>query len=213
MMGEAGRGLGAGWARISAGAIALVAWLGIALFFQALSRGPASWPGVVWTLLGYFTIMTNLIVAIVFTAVAVRSAVLDRRWLLGGTTLSIVLVGVVYALLLHGLRELTGGSVLANILLHVVAPILVPLFWLAFVRKGALTWRAPFLWMLYPLGYFLYALLRGAVEGRYAYPFMDVLAIGWPQTLINGLLIAAGFVVAGAAMVWVDHWLAGRHGR
>jgi hypothetical protein len=90
-----------------------------------------------------------------------------------------------------------------------VTPILVPLFWLAFVRKGALTWRAPFLWMLYPLGYFLYALLRGTLEGRYAYPFMDVLAIGWPQTLINDFLIAAGFVIAGVALVSLDRWLAG----
>jgi hypothetical protein len=85
-----------------------------------------------------------------------------------------------------------------------VTPILVPLFWLVFAPKGRLTFRDPWIWAILPLVYFIYALVRGTLGGRYAYPFMDVAQLGWPQTLINGALIALGFVATGFALVWLD---------
>src|SRR5918994_3798226 len=122
---------GDGWARVLAGLIALAAWAGIAIHFHALASGAASWAGALWTLIGYFTITTNLLVAIVFTGVTLRSTAFESSWLLGGTLLSILLVGVVYALLLRGLHELTAGSELANVLLHQATPLMVTVFWLA----------------------------------------------------------------------------------
>jgi hypothetical protein len=71
-------------------------------------------------------------------------------------------------------------------------------------RRGA----PPHFWSLYPLGYLLYALVRGAAEGRYPYPFIKVVEIGWPQTLLNSALIALGFVIAGEALVQLDRRLA-----
>ncbi|MGY3618821.1 Pr6Pr family membrane protein [Bradyrhizobium sp. USDA 10063] len=208
-MADVGAELERGWARALAGLIAVAAWVGIGLQFHALADGPASWPAVLWRLLGYFTIVTNLLVGVVFTGVATRTG-FGRPGLLAGTLLNILLVGVVYGLLLQGLHKLTAGAQLANILMHRVTPVLVSAFWLAFVRKGTLTWRAPLLWALYPLGYLLYALGRGAIEGHYPYPFINVVQIGWPETLRNSALIALGFVVAGEALVWLDRWLAGR---
>ncbi|RUT97624.1 hypothetical protein EOD23_28375 [Mesorhizobium sp. USDA-HM6] len=196
-------------ARVLAALIALAAWAGIAVHFHALADGPASWPAVLWALLGYFTITTNLLVAVVFTGVAARAR-FTTPWLLGATLLNILLVGIIYGLLLQGLKELTAGSQLANILLHRVTPALTTVFWLAFVRKGTLTWRAPFAWALYPLLYLAYALIRGAAEGRYPYPFIDVARIGWEQTLINSALIALAFVAAGEVLVWLDRWRGGK---
>ncbi|MDG4884865.1 Pr6Pr family membrane protein [Mesorhizobium sp. WSM4884] len=184
----------------------MAAWAGIAVHFHALADGAASWPAALWTLLGYFTITTNLLVAIVFTGVAAKAR-FATPWLLGATLLNILLVGVIYGLLLQGLRKLTGGSELANVLLHRVTPALTAVFWLAFARKGTLTWRAPFFWALYPLGYLAYVLVRGAAEGHYPYPFIDVTRIGWEQTLINGALIALAFVSAGEVLVWLDRSL------
>jgi hypothetical protein len=193
-------------ARLFAGLVALAAWIGIGVHFHALADGPVSWPGVLWTLLGYFTITTNLLVAVVLTGVAAKAR-FATPWLLGATLLNILLVGVVYGLLLQGLKELTGGSQLANVLLHRVTPALTSLFWLVFVRKGTLNRHAPLLWALYPLGYLVYALVRGSFEGRYPYPFIDAARIGWAQTLTNSALIALGFVVAGEVLVWLDRRL------
>lgn len=197
-------------ARVLSGLVALAAWSGIAIYFYALVSGPVSWSAALWTILGYFTVMTNLLVAVVFTGAAARSDAFQSPFLIGGVLLNILLVGIVYALLLRGLRELTGGSQLANILLHQVTPLLVAIFWLAFVPKGALRWRHPLLWALYPAGYFLYALARGAIEGRYPYPFIDVAEIGLPRTLIDAALITIAFLIVGEVLVWFDRWLASR---
>ena len=192
--------------RLAAAIIALIAWAGLGTQFAATIGITGSAGEALWVILRYFTILTNLLVALVMTALA-----LGRRvppFVLGGTTVAIVLVGAVYMLLLRGLVELSGAAILADTLLHKVVPVLVPLYWLAFASKGELRWRHPFAWSLYPLAYFAYALIRGASEGRYAYPFMDVAQIGYAQTAVNGAAIAACFVAGGLALVAVDHRLA-----
>jgi hypothetical protein len=157
-----------------------------------------------WIMLAYFTIITNLLVAIVFGCVAIDRSVLRSDWIIAGTMLSILLVGVVNALLLWGALELSGGSVLVDRLLHVVTPVCVLLFWIFFARKGGLTWQDPLLWAIYPLVYLVYGIGRGLATGKYAYPFLNVLILGWPRTALNALGIAVAFMACGYAIVWVD---------
>jgi hypothetical protein len=119
-------------------------------------------------------------------------------------------VGVVFAVLLEGTRPLGGSVVVSDFLLHKFTPVVVPIYWLLFVRKGVLTWRDPLLWVLYPLAYLGYALARGLSEGRFAYPFIDVGAIGWMQAAINAATIGAAFVIAGQVVVFADRLFARR---
>jgi hypothetical protein len=121
-----------------------------------------------------------------------------------GTTLSILLVGVIYFLLLHGLVELSGGSRLANLLLHFATPILVPLFWIIFTPKGQLGRQHPLFWAIYPLAYLIYALGRGGATGIYPYPFINVARIGWAQTVFNSFAIGVSFLACGYGIVWLD---------
>ena len=115
--------------------------------------------------------------------------------------LAIILVGVVYALLLKGTVQLTGSAILADFLLHVIVPVAAAAYWLAFSPKFGLRWRDPLLWSLYPLAYFAYALVRGSIDGRYPYPFMNLDQLGLARTLLNALGIAIGFVLTGWLMV------------
>lgn len=200
-------------ARSSAGLIAAIAWIGIAIHFHALRGDGMSLAATLWTLLRFFTITTNLLVALLFTWLALGGRPVRRPKLLVSIALAILLVGVVYELLLSGLVDLTAGSATADVLLHRLTQLLVPLFWLAFVPKGHLGRRDPFLWTLYPLAYLGYALARGAAEGRYAYPFIDVARNGWPTVAFTCLIIAAGFVLAGWLLVAIDRALAGMHMR
>lgn len=191
--------------RIAAGLIAAVAWAGLAVQCIASFQQNSSVLLTLWIVFGYFTITTNLLVALVFTSIAMSRSVLRADWIMAGTMLAILLVGVIYALLLHGTTELSGGSAVANVLLHMVTPVLVPLFWTFFAHKGGLQWRHALLWAIYPLIYLAYALVRGTATGKYAYPFIDVRRLGWNQVMLNALCIALAFMLAGFALIWLDH--------
>ena len=196
-----------GMIRGTAACVALVALAGLSLNFLALFESAPTAVSAVWTLLRYFTITTNLMVAVLFIAIAVAGrASLAPKWM-GCAVLSIVLVGVVYAVLLSGLYQFMGGMYVADVLLHRVTPILVPLFWLALVPKGNFRWHDPLIWALYPLGYFAYAMIRGEADGQYAYPFINVAELGWGQTAFNAVAIAVGYFLVGSAFIWLDRKL------
>lgn len=193
-------------ARMAAAIVALVALAGLVVQFAATLDQTGSVAGTLWTLLRYFTVLTNLLVALAFGWVSIGGRPHPRR--LAGVMLAILLVGIVYGLLLRGLLTLSGGALLADTLLHKVTPVLVPLWWIAFAVRGQLRWRDPWGWTLFPALYLPYALLRGMAEGRYAYPFIDVAKIGIGTVLVNAVLIAMGFVAAGHALVWIDRRMA-----
>jgi hypothetical protein len=196
--------------RVAAAAIAATAWIGLAVQLVVLYQQNASLLLTLWIVFGYFTITTNLLVAAVFTAIAADRTALRSGWIVAGTMLSILLVGITYAFLLHGTTELSGGSAVANALLHMVTPVLVPIFWIAFTPKGSLTWRHPLLWAIYPLAYLAYGMARGAATNNYAYPFLNVLTLGWRRTAFNAFCIAVAFMLSGFAIVWIDNRLASR---
>lgn len=205
---ERSMGTLSGTMRGVAAAIALIAWMGLAARFNATFEQSGSLAETVWVLLRYFTILTNLLVATVFTGIALGRSAFASPAVLGGVTLAILLVGIAYSALLRGLVELSGGARLANLIMHDVVPVLVPLFWLLFAPKGGLQIRDGLLWCLYPGAYLAYALARGAAEEKYAYPFIDITRIGWLQTATNVLVITLGFLAAVLALVWLDRRLA-----
>jgi hypothetical protein len=135
-------------ARTAAALLAVITWAGLAVQFHATLVLEGSLGSTLAVLLWYFTITTNLLVAVVFTGIAIGQESFARPSLLGATTLYILLVGIIYGLLLHGLQELSGGSATANVMLHMVTPILVPIFWLIFTSKGKLGRRDPLLWAI-----------------------------------------------------------------
>lgn len=198
------------FARTAAVVIALISWAGLLIQFCATLQLEGSLPSTLWALLWFFTITTNTLVAIVFTAIAAKASTDIPPSLVAATTLYILLVGVTYGLLLHGLLELSGGSAIANVILHMVTPVLVPIFWLLFTPKGRLTRRDPLLWAIYPLVYLAYALIRGEFTHRYPYPFINISILGWPRTMINAVIIAILFLITSWLFVALDSRLARR---
>lgn len=188
----------------AAALVALICWAGLAIQFAATYGNEGDIGTTLWILLRFFTVITNLAVAVVMTVVALGRRV--SPLILGGLTVAILLVAAVYMLLLRGLIELSGGAVLADTLLHKVSPIAMALWWLLFAPRKALGWTAPLWWAAYPLAYFGYALSRAELDGRYPYPFMDVGQLGWTQALLNAGGIAMTFLLAGLLLVWIDRW-------
>jgi len=190
--------------KAAAALVALVCWAGLAVQFSATYAQQHDVASTLWVLARYFTVITNLLVAVAMTAVALGRRV--SPFALGGLTLAILLVGVVYIMLLRGLLELSGGALLADTLLHKVSPVLMALWWLLFAPRARLRWTAPWWWALYPLAYFIYAVLRGLHGDKYPYPFMDVGKLGWTQTALNAAGIAMAFLLGGFLLVWFDGW-------
>lgn len=188
----------------AAALVAIVCWAGLALQFWTTYGQGHDVAATLWILGRFFTIITNLLVAMTMTWVAVgrRTSAL----VLGGLTLALLLVGVIYAVLLQSLYQLHGADHISDVLLHKASPSLMALWWLLFAPRRALRWNAALWWSLYPLAYFGYVLGRGRLDGRYPYPFLDVGRIGWLQTALNAGGIAMAFIIAGLALVWLDSW-------
>ncbi len=190
--------------RAAAALVAIVCWAGLAIQFAATYANAGDVGSTLWILARFFTVITNLGVALAMTWVAIGKRLSPS--MLGGLTVAIILVGAVYMTLLRGLLELSGGALLADTLLHKVSPVLMALWWLLFAPRARLQWGDPPLWALYPLAYFAYAITRGLSGDKYPYPFMDLGKLGWTQTALNAAAIAIAFILAGLALVWIDRW-------
>ncbi|AWN39093.1 hypothetical protein DK427_17795 [Methylobacterium radiodurans] len=193
--------------RLAAALIALTAAAGLAAGYAAVLDRTGSHAAAVARMLNYFTNTTGLVVAILFGAIALRPGSWLRPWPVAGTALACLLVGIVQRLLLAGLRVPQGADRVADILLHLAVPALVPLFWLTFVPKGSLRYRDALLWALYPLAFLAVTLVRGATTDWYPYPFVNVARFGWAAVMANVGGIAAGFLATGAALVALDRRL------
>lgn len=188
--------------------VAVICWIGLGVRFYLTNAGTGDVLETLWILARFFTILTNFAVAVAMTMVALGKRV--SPGVEGGLTLAILLVGIVYVLLLQKLYHLTGASLFADTLMHKVSPVAMAAYWLLFAKHAPMRWTEPLWWSLYPIAYFAYALARGAIEGIYPYPFMDVGKIGAAQTALNAAAISALFLLAGLALVWLDRRLLGR---
>lgn len=194
---------------------AVLGWAGLAIqlyliFFARLSVGASLLGGLV-SFFSYFTVITNTLVAVVLTCAVTDRESAARRWFLqpwvsSGIAVSIAVVGLAYSILLRHLWHPQGWQFIADELLHDVMPLLFLAYWWVCVPKGTLRLKHLPLWLIYPLVYFAYALLRGHLLGAYAYPFIDVALLGYPQVFVNAGGILAGFVLMALLMIGIDRW-------
>jgi hypothetical protein len=194
---------------------AVLGWAGLGIqlyliFFARLSVGASLLGGLV-SFFSYFTVITNTLVAVVLTCAVTHRESAARRWFLqpwvsSGIAVSIAVVGLAYSILLRHLWHPQGWQFIADELLHDVMPLLFLAYWWLCVPKGSLRLKHLPLWLIYPLVYFAYALLRGHLLGAYAYPFIDVALLGYPQVFVNAGGILAGFVLMALLVIGIDRW-------
>lgn len=171
----------------------------------------ASLLGGLISFFSFFTVLTNTLVAVVLTCELTVRESAAKRWFLqpsvsSGIAVSIAVVALAYSLLLRHLWHPEGWQWLADELLHDIMPLLFWGYWWCCVPKGTLCPRHIVLWLIYPLVYFAYALLRGHLLGAYPYPFIDVSTLGYPQVFINAGGILVGFVTIALVVVGLDRW-------
>lgn len=186
---------------------AIVAWLAIALqLYVSLINRKVPVPETFLRFFSYFTILTNIMVALSYTAVWMAPAAgwmkrLTRVSSLTAVAVYIVMVGIIYNTVLRALYDPEGLPYLVDRTLHTVIPLSFILFWLLFVPKASLQWKYALLWLWYPVLYILYIIVLGALTGFYPYPFADVSQLGYSRALLNGLGITGAFFIFGLLFV------------
>ena len=200
-------------------AAALAGWSGLAIqqyliFYSRWSSGASLLGGLI-NFFSFFTVLTNTLAVVVLSYALVNRHSAAKRFFLApkvssAIAVSIVVVGLAYNLLLRHLWQPEGWQFIADELLHDVMPVLFFIYWWRCVPKGTLRVKHIGLWVIYPLVYFGYALLRGDLLGQYQYPFIDVGTLGYPQVFVNAGGILAGFVLVALAVVGMDKQLKGK---
>lgn len=156
---------------------------------------------------GYFTLLTNIFCATVATACALQGAsrltmaAWRQPWVVSAATLSIVMVGVIYLVVLSDQYDPQGINFLVNTTLHYVVPPLFALFWWWIVPRGALEVPDIARMLAYPVAYLIYVIVRGEATGLYPYFFVDVPRIGYASALINAGVISAVFALTAGVLV------------
>ncbi|MFJ5827811.1 Pr6Pr family membrane protein [Streptomyces sp. NPDC093089] len=178
--------------------------------------------GNVFVVLSFFTIWSNVLVAVVLgwgaTRAWTRRPPLPALWT-GGVLLCIAAVGLVFHLVLDNpasefnqaaeIARLGGPRAVANQLLHTVTPLGTALDFLLLTAPGALRLRHAAQWLAVPGLYLAFALVRGALlspgsAARYTYPFVDVTVHGYAGVLLNAVVLGAAFYLLGLAIVGLD---------
>ena len=196
--------------RIYAAVGALLGWFALALqLYLMLVQSPAPERlGTVITFFSFFTILTNILAASVFTAVAFHPKHGWGEWLCqpsvqAATVVYIAIVGMVYQLLLRQLWNPQGAQWVADVLLHSMVPVGYVVYWLLFAPRAGLSWKDSVTWLIYPGVYLVYVLARGAVSGSYPYPFVDVNVLGYGGVLARSGLLMLVFLGMGLLVVAV----------
>ena len=149
----------------------------------------------------YFTIQSNLIgVAVFLIGVAgwraARSPTMDLAR--GGSVVYLTITFVVFAVLLSG-TDVDTAIPWVDTVLHKIFPIVVIVDWLIDPPLARRTFRQSLVWLVYPLAWLAYTLVRGAVAAWYPYPFLDPANGGYGSV--------AAYVVAilafGVLLCWI----------
>ena len=189
--------------------LAVSAWFALAAQLYIIIRYRNSSVGAtVVQYFSYYTILTNLMIAWVTTTLFIRREDTSKRQkMLTAILVYIMTVGLTYNTILRSLWKPQGLQLLADNLLHSIIPVLYLMFWIFFVRKQSLQWKDIFQWLIYPLVYLVYVLIRGAYFGVYPYPFVDVEQLGYARVMLNSLGVTAMILLFSLLFVGISKLL------
>jgi hypothetical protein len=111
--------------------------------------------------------------------------------------------GLVYVVLLSGLEDRLQTPIpWVNAVLHYIGPLFMVADWLLDPPERPVPWRQAALWLLFPVAYCGYSLVRGPTVDWYPYPFLDPREHGYAGVAVMSLAIAAAFAV----LAWLVAW-------
>jgi hypothetical protein len=155
----------------------------------------------------FFTIESNILafVALLLSALGTAQGGESRSldMVRGAATLYMVVTGLVFAVLLSGIKNIHFTAVpWDNTVLHYIMPVAVFVDWLVDTPRRILFKRG-LIWLVFPVVYLVYSLVRGPLVNWYPYPFLDPNINGYLSVAVTSL----GVTVLGVALIGLLVWL------
>lgn len=169
-----------GWVRGYRLIFAVVTFVAIGYQLWVRAQLPAF---VALNFFSFFTIQSNIIAALVLLWGALRDqsqpTPLRVDLVRGAAVTYMTITGVVYGLLLSDLQEQLQTTIpWVDVVLHRIIPLVMVFDWLIDPPDSSITIRDGLYWLIYPLLYAIYTLVRGPFVNWYPYPFLDPNKVG-----------------------------------
>jgi hypothetical protein len=172
-----------------------------AFFHSALSR--------TLNVFVFFTILSNIILGasclLLWMDPDRSSPLFDTIRLTG--VVGITITGVVYHAVLSGLFDLETWALVADNVLHTIVPVAAVIGWFVWGPRGRTSGRVVKLSLVFPVGWLVFTLIRGAIVDFYPYPFVDVNHLGYLKVLLNCLWVAVLYLGVASGAHVLDGWL------
>jgi hypothetical protein len=174
----------------------------VAVIVALIAVEASSRSGVLWRMIT-FTYQANVLAAAYYLWTLASPRADARVGLRGAVVLYVVIAGVIWNLFLTGHSM---GYTGANILLHLIVPVLALTDWLLVGRgQGQVRWWQPVAWLVYPAAYLAAALAVLNNLGRRApYYFLDPDSVGIASVVGNICVLAACALVLGYTLLAVN---------
>jgi hypothetical protein len=148
----------------------------------------------------YFAVGSNLFAAVVLIAgglaLTAKGESTTFAMLRGAATLYLAITGIVFSLLLAGLEGVEFTAVpWDNIVLHYLMPLLIVIDWFVFPTVARISFARGLIWLIYPLLYVPYSLIRGHFNHWYPYPFLDPGTRGYTGVIQSSIGVALVAIV------------------
>jgi len=178
----------------------------LAVVLAMIAVATSTRSGLLWRLIT-FTYQANVLAAAYYLWTLARPRADARVGLRGAVVLYVLIAGVIWNLFLTGYSR---GYTPANLLLHVVVPVLALTDWLLVGRDQAqVRWWQPVAWLAYPAAYLALALVVLNNVGRRApYYFLDPGAVGTASVVVNVCVLAGGALTLGYTLLVINRVVA-----
>jgi hypothetical protein len=178
----------------------------LAVVLALIAVATSTRSGLLWRL-STFTYQANVLAAAYYLWSLAWPRADSRVGIRGAMVLYVLIAGVIWNLFLTGHSM---GYTPANMLLHIVVPVLALTDWLLVGRDQArVQWWQPVAWLVYPAAYLALALLVLNHVGRRApYYFLDPGTIGTSSVVMNVGVLACGALVLGYVLLVINRAVA-----
>ena len=192
-------------------AVFILAWFAvIAQFILMVEKRESYTFEIIIRFFSFFTILTNLLVALFFTAEIFnpfkeKIKIFNQKGSLIAITAFIIVVGLVYQIVLKKNWSPIGFQKIIDEFLHSIIPLLVLLYWFLFSKKEKIKFSEVSFWLFNPLFYLFFVLIRGGFSNYFPYPFLNYPQIGVWTTILNCIIILILILVIMGSLIFINN--------